>query len=92
MKHIVVLTEAEDSLKDTRVHKFVVIETPPLILLWRGMFFSLVQTRKFSTFTQYKYTEVDGWSLTSLCTSENVDDDVEYAKETGEFRSVQDGR
>ena len=85
MKHIVVLTESEDLLKDARVHKFVVIETPPQILYWRGMFFSLIQTRKFRTFTQYKYTEVDGCSLTSLYTTENVDDDVnEYARETGE--------
>jgi hypothetical protein len=77
MKHIVVL-----NITDFQPHKSIVIEEPPMILTWRGMFFQFKRKMYFpkNCCTKYIYNEVSGCSLASISTS----DIVEAPEETKE--------
>ena len=73
MKHVVILSEVEQLLKDAKIHKWVVIEAPPLILTWRGMYFMQTSKVALEKSVHYKYVEVEGVSLSAIFTSEEVE-------------------
>jgi hypothetical protein len=73
MKHIVVL----HIIDEPKPKQWVVIEEPPLILTWRGMFFQF--NRKITYLpktycTKYIYNEVNGCPLAAISTPEIVDE------------------
>lgn len=69
MKHIVVLTE----MNEQKIHKWVVIEMPPLILTWHGMYFMQIYQQRFGKSVHYQYVEVEGVPLSAISTSEEVE-------------------
>ena len=73
MKHVVILSEVEQLLKDAKIHKWVVIEIPPLILTWHGMYFMQTSQERFLKSVHYKYVEVEGVPLSAISTSEEVE-------------------
>lgn len=71
MKHIVVL----NIIDEPTPHKSIVIEEPPLILTWRGMYFQFNRKETYLPevyCTKYIYNEVNGCSLASISTPEIV--------------------
>ncbi|MEG4596035.1 hypothetical protein QUB00_30115 [Microcoleus sp. F8_C2] len=72
MKHIVVLK----IIDEPKPHKSVVIEEPPMILTWRGMFFLFTRKVAENFCTKYFYQEVYGYPLAAISTPEIVDDQI----------------
>ena len=70
MKHIVVL----NIIDEPKPKQWVVIEEPPLILTWRGMYFQFNRKLYFpkSACTKYIYNEVNGCPLNAISTPEIV--------------------
>jgi len=71
MKHIVVL----NIIDEPKPKQWVVIEEPPLILTWRGMYFQFNRKETYLPevyCTKYIYNEVNGCSLASISTPEIV--------------------
>ncbi|MEG5043458.1 hypothetical protein [Microcoleus sp. B4-C1] len=71
MKHIVIL----NIIDEPNPKQWVVIEEPPLILTWRGMYFQF--NRKLTksigiSCTRYIYNEVNGCPLAAISTPEII--------------------
>ncbi len=84
MKHIVIL----NIIDEPKPLQCVVIEEPPMILSWRGMYFHF--NRKVTDLlkincTKYIYNEVNGCPLAAISTPEIL-------KETDEAENLHDGR
>ncbi|MEG5170815.1 hypothetical protein [Microcoleus sp. B3-D7] len=77
MKHVAILNIINENInEESKPHKSIVIEEPPMVLTWRGMFFLFTRKVAENSCTKYFYQEVYGCSLAAISTPEIVDDQI----------------